>query len=252
MDRPSKILILGAGYGGLAAARTPEAAVRRHGHPPDITLVDRRTQHQLITQLYEVAAATLEPQAAAVPLERLLVQRRISFIHDEVRDIDRTVRRVVLSRGQLAYDFLVIALGSETEFFGIPGLTEHAFRLRWLEEAVTLRHHLAGVLRRVMMEPRPDRRAVLEHVIVGGGGFTGVELITEVADGLRSAIPTPVTGLTAALADPGCCRDGSPPASAPEPFSTALPRHGTLPAPLPAHRRTLDAAYRGMSHCRTE
>lgn len=171
------IVILGGGYGGLLSAlsarkyMTSEEAV--------ITVVNRVPSHQIITELHRLAAGNLSEKAVALPLEKLLRGKQINLVVDTVEKIVLDNSRVMLASGEsLKYDALVVALGSETAFFGIPGLQEHSFTLKSVAEANKLRAH---VEERIVAYSKSKNKADATFV-VGGGGLTGVELIGEFAD----------------------------------------------------------------------
>ena len=135
-----RVVILGAGYGGLVTARRLERWLGPQS-PHEIVLVDRWPYHQLIVRLHEVAAASTPPEDAAVPIEHALRGRRIRFQRAHVERLDPDARQVHTDRGALAYDLLVVALGSDTAFHGIPGLRAHALPLKSLPDALRLRRH---------------------------------------------------------------------------------------------------------------
>ena len=107
---------------------------------------------------------------------------RVDFRRAEVRSIDLEGRRILTDRGEVGYDYLVIALGSTTNFFGVDGASETAFTLRSLKDAVRLRNHLLEMFERADLERDPDRRRRLLTFCLVGAGCTGVELATELQD----------------------------------------------------------------------
>lgn len=177
------IVILGAGYGGLRTALRLEKLV----HPlldHRITLVDQNRHHQLITQLHEVAGGRTPAEEAALPLERFLGLRRIDFHQARVTGIDSSRRLVSTDRGETPFDYLVIALGSETNFFNIPGMREHSFTLKSLGDACLVQGHVHEMLAWAASQSDPQARQEALTFVVGGGGFTGVELAAELAESL--------------------------------------------------------------------
>src|SRR3990170_1429017 len=113
-----QIVILGAGYGGLRTALKLEQLLK-HNTNLRILLIDRYDTHQLKTELHELAAGKTSYEIASIPIARLTRNRRIDFLQAEVMNIDFDQRAVATTQGKIRYDKLVIALGSETEFFGI-------------------------------------------------------------------------------------------------------------------------------------
>ncbi|HZU73225.1 MAG TPA: NAD(P)/FAD-dependent oxidoreductase [Acidimicrobiales bacterium] len=164
-----RVVIVGAGFGGLSAARALAGA------PVEVTLVDRRNYHTFQPLLYQVATAGLDSGSIAYPV-RGLVQRqgRLGFRLGTVAAIDRQHRLVQLDDGDtLAYDYLIVAAGAVTASFGIAGVDEHALPLKTLTDAVRLRLHL---LERFEEADAGHEAAGGLNIVVVGGGPTGVEL----------------------------------------------------------------------------
>ncbi|MCI3923017.1 NAD(P)/FAD-dependent oxidoreductase [Paenibacillus sp. TRM 82003] len=172
-----QIVILGGGYGGLLTALT----VRKYmdASEANVTVVNRTGAHQIITELHRLAVGGLTEQAVALPLEKLLKGKDVELRVDRVEAIDPEAKTVRLgSSTTLRYDALVVALGSETAFFGIPGLQENSFTLKSVDDANKLRAH---VEQRIDAFARTKNKADAT-IVVGGGGLTGIELIGEYAD----------------------------------------------------------------------
>lgn len=172
-----KVLILGAGYGGLLSALT----LRKYMtvEEASITIVNRYPTHQIMTELHRLAADTISEQAIALPLQRLLRGKHVDICVDTVVSIKPDRSQVELASGTTyAYDALVIALGSETAFYGIPGLREKSFTLNSVEDANRIRKHIKGRIEAY----RNTKDAADMTIVVGGGGLTGVELVGELAD----------------------------------------------------------------------
>ncbi|KMZ41780.1 MULTISPECIES: NAD(P)/FAD-dependent oxidoreductase [Bacillales] len=171
------ILILGGGYGGLLSALTARKYMT--AEEASITVVNRFPTHQIITELHRLAVGNLSEQNVALPLERLLRGKEINLVVDTVENIGLESQRVTLASGEsIKYDALVIALGSETAFFGIPGLQEYSFTLKSVEEANRLRAHLEERV----IEYKTSKNKADATFVVGGGGLTGIELVGEFAD----------------------------------------------------------------------
>ncbi|GIP40456.1 NADH dehydrogenase-like protein YjlD [Paenibacillus sp. J31TS4] len=174
-----QILILGGGYGGLLSALT--ARQNMTAAEASITVVNRTPTHQIITELHRLAAGSLNEKNVALPLDKLLRDKDIELRIDTVQGIELEKKQVLFTGGvSLSYDVLVIALGSETAFFGIPGLQENSFILKSVDDANRLRAHVSE---------RLDAYAQTKNkadatIVVGGGGLTGIELVGEFADKL--------------------------------------------------------------------
>jgi len=172
------VVILGAGYAGLCTALRLERLLK-HNVNWRILLIDKYDRHQLKTELHETAAGRTSLEAVSIPMTKILRNKNVDFLQAEATHIDFAQCTVAATGGKIRYDKLVIALGSETEFFGIPGMNKHAFTLTSIEDAERIRTHIRDIFAQAKNErDEPKRRATL-RIVVGGGGFTGVELATE-------------------------------------------------------------------------
>ncbi|MGZ8381314.1 MAG: NAD(P)/FAD-dependent oxidoreductase [Nitrospira sp.] len=186
-----RVLILGGGFGGMYAALEFERALVR-GAAMDVTLVNHDNFFLFTPMLHEVAASDLDITNIVSPIRKLL--RRVTFFHGEIETIDLAQKRVGLSHGHeqhchtLPYDHLVLALGSTTNFFNIPGLAERALTMKSLSDAIFLRNRLIANLEEADLECASSLRAPLLNFVVAGGGFAGVETIAAMNDFLREAV----------------------------------------------------------------
>lgn len=177
-----KILILGAGYGGLTTALQLQRELKYK--EADITLVNRHNYHYFTTHLHQSAAGTVDSINIKVELNKLLDTDLINFIKADVKKIDLNSKSVMLNNGaKLSYDLLVIGLGSEIETFGIKGLKEHAFFIRSMNTVRLLREHIDYMFAKYKAEEQDPKYLTF---VVGGAGFTGIEFVGELADRIPS------------------------------------------------------------------
>jgi NADH:ubiquinone reductase (H+-translocating) len=186
-----RVLILGGGFGGMYAALEFERALAR-GADLDVTLVNRDNFFLFTPMLHEVAASDLDITNIVSPVRKLL--RRVTFFHGDIESIDLVNKRVGLSHGHeehchsLQYDHLVLALGSTTNFFNLPGLADRALTMKSLDDAIFLRNRMIANLEEADFECCAPLRAPLLNFVVAGGGFAGVETIAGINDFLREAV----------------------------------------------------------------
>lgn len=189
MQNPPHIVIVGAGFGGMQAARSLARAQAK------ILLIDRNNYHTFVPLLYQVATAQLEPEKVAYPIRTLLRRSpNVHFLMAEVEQVDLAARCLKTNRGFIPYDHLVIATGSETQYLGVPGAAEHGFSMRTLRESITLRNHILHCFEQAVHECHPEQLQQLLTFVIVGGGPTGVELagaLVELVRGpLRRDYPT--------------------------------------------------------------
>ncbi len=178
-----RIVIVGAGFGGLAAA---EGLGRLDA---DITLIDRENHHLFQPLLYQVASAGLSPAEIAWPVRRLMrSQRNTRVLMGAVAAVDSARKVVTLDAGPIAYDWLVLATGATHGYFGRDEWAEHAPGLKTLDDAIAIRRRLLLAFERAEMASNPGETARLLTVVIVGGGPTGVELAGAIAELSRRAL----------------------------------------------------------------
>ena len=180
MKQLPHVVIIGAGFGGLDAAKHLAKA------PVRITLIDRHNYHLFQPLLYQVAIAGLSPVQIAHPVRAIFHrQRNLSFLMGEVTGIDFKARQVVTEYKILDYDYLILAPGSRTNFFGMQSVEKNGHEMKNINSAVETRNHLLKIFEKASRESEPDaRRAMLTFVVVGGGP-TGVESAGALAELIR-------------------------------------------------------------------
>jgi NADH dehydrogenase len=187
----TQVLILGGGFGGLYTALGLEKMLARDGDI-QVTLVNRQNFSLFTPMLHEVAASDLDVTHIVNPVRKLL--RRVRFFHGEVEHIDLALKQVTVVHGPerhghvLGYDHLVLALGSTTNFFGLPRLEHRALTMKSLSDAVHLRNQLIDMLEEADFECAAGSRPNLLSIVVVGGGFAGAETVAAVNDFLRESI----------------------------------------------------------------
>ena len=185
-----KIVVLGGGFAGVATARRLERKLRPD--EADVALVSRDNFTLFTPMLPEVSSGGLEPRHVATPVRAQL--RRTTFVLGEIARIDLDAREVDARHPitgdvtRLAYDHLVLALGSVTSTFGIPGVEEHTLPLKTLEDAETLRNRIVAALEQAVVTPAGPARDRLLTFAVVGGGYTGCECAGELVDFFHSIV----------------------------------------------------------------
>jgi len=181
---PKKILILGSGFGGTYVLRHMVKALNRNDNV-DITMVSNENFFLFSPLLHEVALGRIESRHIAYPIRRLHWRDRFNFIQASVEKIDLSNRQVITTIGTLDFDCLVLALGSVADMTILGNTAENAkniFTLKTLNDSTLIRNHIIGVFERASIEKDLERQKQLLTFAVSGGGYTGVQVITELRD----------------------------------------------------------------------
>jgi NADH dehydrogenase len=183
--KPHRVVIVGAGFGGL------EAAFGLAGAGVEITLIDRRNHHLFQPLLYQVATASLATNEIAWPIRYLLRDRKdVTTLFATVCGVDAAGKRVLLEDGSsIPYDTLILATGARHAYFGHDEWEPFAPGLKTLEDATTLRRRILVAFERAERETDPAKRDALLTFVVIGAGPTGVELAGTIADLARDTLP---------------------------------------------------------------
>lgn len=170
IEKLPHVVIIGAGFGGL------ETALKLANAPVQVTVIDRHNYHLFQPLLYQVAIAGLVPSQIAYPLRTIFRRHKnVNFQMGEVSSIDFNSRYVKANGSIIAYDYLVLAVGGETNFFGMKAVEQNGFQLKNVESAVNTRNHLLHMFEEASREADAEKRRALLTFVVVGGGPTGVE-----------------------------------------------------------------------------
>lgn len=180
-----KLIILGGGFAGLRLAR-----LLNNKHGIDITIIDRYNYHQFQPLFYQVATAALDASNISFPLRKAFHNsKNVRIRMAEIERIDTVNKQVITSEDTFLYDYLVIATGASTNFFGNKNLEQHAFPMKSTVEALQLRHKLIQNFEDALHAASADELEKLMNIVVVGGGPTGVELSGAIAEMKTYVLP---------------------------------------------------------------
>lgn len=173
-----KVLVLGAGYAGLQTITKLQKQIS--ADEAEITLINKNDYHYEATWLHEASAGTLSYEDLLYPVESVVDKNKVNFVKAEVTKIDRNAKKVETDAGIFDFDILVVALGFESETFGIKGMKDHAFQIENILTARKLSRHIEDKFANYASSKQKDDKDLA--IIVGGAGFTGVEFLGELTD----------------------------------------------------------------------
>jgi NADH dehydrogenase len=195
ITRRPRVVIIGAGFGGLSAAKRLARA------PFDVTVIDRHNYHLFQPLLYQVATAALSPGDIASPIRGILYrQKNARVILAKVSGVDTDRREVIAEGRRIPYDYLVVVTGAEHAYFG-HDWSSHAPGLKTIDDATYLRRRILLAFERAETEPDADERRRLLNFVVVGGGPTGVEMAGAIAELAKRALAADFRSI-----DPRCAR----------------------------------------------
>ena len=179
-----RVVIVGCGFGGLRLAQSLKDA------PVQIVLLDRNNYHTFQPMLYQVATGALEAESIAHPIREIFAgQDNFFFRMAEAQRIDAEHNTVKTDIGDVSYDYLVLACGSHTNFFGIESVEQQAMSTKTVPDALSLRNRIFANLEKAVLETDPEKRQALLNIVVVGGGPTGVEISGTLGEMRRQALP---------------------------------------------------------------
>ncbi len=181
-----EIVILGGGYAGVLTAKHLEKAVKKNKMKNDvkITLIDKNPYNTMLTELHEVACNRVEEESIKMDLKQIFAGRNVDVVLDEITSMDCANNKLVGKNKQYNYDYLVVGAGSKPTYFGTTGAKENSFSLWSFDDAIVLKEHILNMFRKAEAETNKEERQKLLSFYVVGGGFTGVEMIGELAEWL--------------------------------------------------------------------
>lgn len=178
-----KIVILGAGFGGLFALKSIYRYAK-NWQKFDILIIDKNNYFLFTPLLHEVATGGIDPADIVFPI-RDLAKGQTEHLEAEVLSVDLLKKSVNTNRGEISYDYLVMALGAGTNFFGVSGAAENSFTLKNINDATRLKNHLIHIFDEATGEKDRERQKDILRIVIIGGGATGVELGAEIHEFLE-------------------------------------------------------------------
>ncbi len=181
MGTKKKIVLLGAGYGGILTAKKLANKFKKDSDV-EIRIIDRNPYHTMLTELHEVAANRVEEHSIRIDLKEIFAKRKVEVVLDEITDIDLNNNVLNSESNSYEYDHLVIGTGSKPTFFGVKGAEEYTHQLWSYEDAVGLKEHILNMFREAVKEKNKEKRKKMLTFVVIGCGFTGIEMIGELGE----------------------------------------------------------------------
>ncbi|ERM84110.1 hypothetical protein P872_00955 [Rhodonellum psychrophilum GCM71 = DSM 17998] len=179
-----KIIIIGAGFAGLKLAR------KLNGTAYQVILLDKNNYHQFQPLFYQVATSGLEPSAISFPLRKIFHQsKNVHFRMAEAKKIDQNINRLYTDVGYLDYDYLVLALGAETNYFGSKNIEAFSTPMKSVSEALFIRNKIISNYETAINIAEEEKRKPIMNVVIVGGGPTGVELAGAMAELRNNVLP---------------------------------------------------------------
>lgn len=175
------IIVLGAGYAGVLTAKKLAKRLSKN-EEIKISIIDKNSYHTMLTELHEVAANRVDEESIRISLKKIFAGRNVDVVLDNISKIDFENKNLVGEENNYSYDYLVLAAGSKPTYFGTKGAEEYAYKLWSYEDAVVLKNRIHEMFRLAASERNIEKKKKLLTFYVVGAGFTGVELIGEIAE----------------------------------------------------------------------
>jgi NADH dehydrogenase len=186
------VVIIGGGFGGINLANSLAGKSNFH-----VTVVDRNNYNFFPPLLYQIATGYLEPSSISYPFRRLWRQKKnISFHMAEFQKLIPSEKKVLLSSGEMSYDYLVFATGTKTNFFGLENVQKNALPMKNMNDALNLRNHFLQVMEQAAKTNDEQERKKLLTIVVAGAGPTGVEVAGMLAEMKKKVVPKDYPELT--------------------------------------------------------
>ncbi|MGE6257560.1 NAD(P)/FAD-dependent oxidoreductase [Heyndrickxia sporothermodurans] len=176
--RKPRVVVLGAGYGGLMTVTRLQKLLG--SNDAEIILINKNEYHYETTWLHEASAGTLHHDRVRYDVKNVINRSKVEFIKGTIEKINPDEKKVILENGEVEFDYLVISLGSDSETFGIKGLDKYAFAITNVNAARQIREHIEYQFATYNTEEEKDETRL--SIVVGGAGFTGIEFLGELTN----------------------------------------------------------------------
>ena len=176
-----KVIIVGGSYAGVKAGKTLHKIFKKNDDV-EITLIDKNPFHTLMTELHEVAGHRTEEDSIKIDLRKIFKGRKVNVITDEIECCHFSQNKIEGKKATYEYDYLILAMGNQANFFGVQGAAENSHKLWSYEDAINLREHIENMFKLASCEENKEERKRLLTFAVCGGGFTGVEMAGELGE----------------------------------------------------------------------